>query len=102
MNEILNMIFVLVAGLVLGLFFFGGLWLTVKIAFTSKLPALWFFTSLFLRISVAFISFYYLSTGGWPNLILCLIGLIIARFIVAFLTKPTRNARTKVEICHET
>ncbi len=45
MNETLYMILALIAGLMLGTLFFGGLWFTVKKAVDSKKPAIWFFVS---------------------------------------------------------
>lgn len=43
MSEILYMILAFVMGMVLGLFFFGGLWITIKKAIATKIPAIWFF-----------------------------------------------------------
>lgn len=47
MNEILHIILTLVAGIALGLFFFGGLWYTVKKVVNTKTPSIWFFLSYF-------------------------------------------------------
>jgi F1F0 ATPase subunit 2 len=49
MNEILNLILALVAGFLLGAFFFGGLWWTVQKGLSSRRPELWFLGSLLLR-----------------------------------------------------
>ena len=45
MIEVILTVMSFVAGIGLGLLFFGGLWLTVKIATNSEIPALWFFGS---------------------------------------------------------
>ena len=46
MNETLSLVLALVAGVLLGAIFFGGLWWTVRKGVSSKQPALWFFGSL--------------------------------------------------------
>ena len=88
MNSVLYMVLAFLAGLVLGTLFFGGLWLTINKALTSKIPALWFSASFFLRMGVVVLGFYYISLGNWQRLIICLFGFVVARFVVTQLTKP--------------
>ena len=76
-----------VAGALLGVIFFGGLWWTVRKGLSSTQPALWFFGSLLVRMSIALIGFYFVSGGHWERLVLCLHGFIMARVIVTWLTK---------------
>ncbi len=87
MNEILFMILAFIAGLALGTLFFGGLWFTVKKTVTAKIPAIWFLGSFFLRVSIALLGFYFVSSGSWQRLLICLIGFVAARFIVMYVTK---------------
>lgn len=87
MNEIIYMLIVFAAGLVLGILFFGGLWLTVKKAVISQRPALWFLGSFLIRMGITLVGFYYLSQGNWKNLLIAVSGFIIARSIVIFLTR---------------
>jgi len=87
MNEILNFISALVAGLLLGAFFFGGLWWTVQKGLTSRLPALWFLGSMLLRTGIAIAGFYFSSGGHWDRLLICLLGFFIMRRIVTRLTR---------------
>src|ERR1035437_9828967 len=82
MNEFLTLALALVAGLLLGAIFFGGLWWTVRKGVSSKQPALWFFGSLLLRMSIALAGFYFVGRGHWERLLLCLLGFVMARFIV--------------------
>jgi F1F0 ATPase subunit 2 len=77
-----------VAGLLLGVIFFGGLWGTVRMGLLSKRPAIWFLSSLLLRMSVALAGFYFVSGGRWDRLLVCLLGFVIARFIVTRLAGP--------------
>jgi len=94
MNEILHVLPSLIAGLLLGAMFFGGLWWTVRKGVSSTRPALWFFGSLLLRTSMTLVGFYVVSDGHWERLLVCLLGFTIARLIATRLTRiaerPTR------------
>ena len=72
----------LVAGVLLGAIFFGGLWWTVRKGMSSERPALWFFGSLMLRTGLTLAGVYFVSQGHWSRLAVCLCGFVIARFIV--------------------
>jgi F1F0 ATPase subunit 2 len=96
MNEFLMLMIVLVTGLLLGAFFFGGLWWTVRKGASSKSPALWFAGSMLLRTSIVLAGFYFIGRKDWERLVVCLLGFILARLIVLRLT------RTPVEHCHPT
>lgn len=87
MSEVFNLIFALGAGLLLGAFFFGGLWWTVRRGLSSKQPALWFFGSLLLRTGITVAGFYFASGGHWDRLLMCLLGFFIMRHIVTRLTR---------------
>lgn len=87
MSETVSMIVAFVAGMVLGIIFFGGLWLTVKKAVIAKIPALWVFSSFILRSSIILVGFYFIGDKNWQSLILCLLGFIAARFMVIYITK---------------
>ena len=88
MNNVLFLALALMAGLLLGTFFFGGLWWTVRRVLSSKSPALWFLGSMLLRMGVVLAGFYFVGRGDWQRLVTCLLGFIIARFIVMRLTRP--------------
>ena len=87
MNNFLIPAVALVAGLVLGTVFFGGLWWTVRKGVSSKHPALWFLGSMLVRMSIVLLGFYFVGRGDWQRLVACLVGFIIARFIVMRLTR---------------
>lgn len=86
MNEPLQLALVLLAGLLLGALFFGGLWWTVLKGVSARQPALWFGASLLLRTALVLAGFYFVSGADWKRLLLCLLGFIAARFIVIRLT----------------
>lgn len=88
MNEYLMLVSALAAGLLLGVFFFAGLWWTVRKGVSSKRPALLFLGSMMLRTGVVIAGFYFISDGHWQRLLACLAGFFIARFIVTRLAGP--------------
>jgi F1F0 ATPase subunit 2 len=91
MNETLSLVPALVAGVLLGAMFFGGLWWTVRKGVSSKRSALWFFGSLLLRTSIALAGFYFIARGHWERLLVCLLGFVIARLIVTRLTRAAEK-----------
>lgn len=100
MNDIILTGLAFIAGLALGAIFFGGLWLTVKMATNSKIPALWFFGSLTIRIAITLTGFYYIGTGDLIRLLACFLGFVIARFLVIRLTKAYDLRILKEETTH--
>lgn len=87
MNEFWILIMAFVSGVLIGLFFFGGLWWTVQKGLSSKHSALWFSGSLILRTSLVLAGFYGIGHGRWERLLLCLCGFIAARFSVKRFTE---------------
>jgi F1F0 ATPase subunit 2 len=87
MYETVNMLLALMGGILLGAFFFGGLWWTVQKGLRSQHPALWFFVSFLLRTSITLAGLYCVSGGHWQRLIACLLGCILARLIVTWLSR---------------
>jgi F1F0 ATPase subunit 2 len=102
MNETLTLVLAGMAGGALGTIFFGGLWWTVRKGVLSRQPALWFLGSLLLRMSVALGGFYFIGRGHWERLVACLLGFVIARFIITLLTGPPvkHNESTAKEAGH--
>ncbi len=103
MNEIAWITLALITGIVLGTFFFGGLWITVKKAIVSKAPVLWFMGSLILRVGVTLIGFYGIASGSWQRLLACGAGFTIARLIVLHVTRSLdeKQNQQKNEVSHE-
>ncbi len=75
------------AGALLGLFFFGGLWWTIRKAMASKAPALWFGGSLILRSAGVITGFYFVSGGHWERALACLLGFVAARIVLVRLQR---------------
>ena len=93
MNEFLFLALALVEGLVLGTFFFGGLWWTVRRGVSSKWSAFWFLGSKLLRMGMVLVGFYFVGRGDWKRMVACLLGFVIARFMVMRMTRLTTEPR---------
>jgi len=88
MYEVLMGAVALLAGLLIGTVFFGGLWWTVRRSVVSAWPVVWFFGSLLLRTAFALGGFYWVSRAAdWRYLVVCLTGFIGARFLVEWFTR---------------
>ena len=94
MSEILMPVLAWVAGVLLGAIFFGGLWWTVRKGISSRRPALLFFSSLLLRMSIVIAGFYFVGRDHWEQLLLCLLGFIMARLLMIRLTRPAKTQST--------
>lgn len=92
MSEILQLALSLLAGTLLGVVFFGGLWWTVLKGMSARQPALWFVASLLLRVGITLTGFYFVSGGDWQRLLACLLGFIIARLIATRLSSMPKEA----------
>ena len=81
----------LMAGVLIGAFFFGGLWWTVQKSLTSNNPVLWFFGSTLLRTGFAMTGFYFTRVATGETSWFCLLGFVIARVVVTRLTRTTKK-----------
>ena len=88
----------LLAGGMLGVFFFGGLWWSVQKGVSSERPGLWFFGSLLLRNIITLAGFYVVSQGHWSRLVACLLGFMLARVIVVrLLSRPLTEQQSQLD-----
>jgi F1F0 ATPase subunit 2 len=101
MNEALTWMLAGLAGAALGVIFFGGLWWTVRRGVAVAYPALWFVASALLRTGIVVAGFYFVGAGQWRRLLSALVGFIVGRLVVLWLTRlpavtekpPTSEAR---------
>ena len=87
MNEYLYLLIALLEGVLLGVFFFAGLWWTARKIESTKQVAVLFLGSMLLRTFVVIMGFYFLMGDNWQHLLAGLLGFIIARVIVTRLTR---------------
>ena len=88
MTEAMRIILVGMAGIGLGALFFGGLWWTVNKCVSSRRPGLLVFVSLILRLGMILAGFYLVAGAHWQRLLACLLGFVVARFIVTQVVPP--------------
>lgn len=95
----LDTLWAIAAGFVLGLLFYGGLWWTVQHATAFRRPALTLLGSALLRIAAVLGGLYLVADGQWSRILLCLLGLVIARLAVTWATRLP-STENSVESCH--
>jgi F1F0 ATPase subunit 2 len=96
MNETLILAGSLLVGTLLGAFFFGGLWWTVRKSPLSEWSGLLFSGSFLLRMGVAVAGFYFVSRGDWRRLVACLFGFLLARIAVTRLIRLPASKSTRI------
>lgn len=79
------------AGWGLGVFFFGGLWWSVRKLVSSATPARWMIASTLVRIGVTLLGFYFISAGSWQRMLACLMGFLAGRLCVFWWTRSIEN-----------
>lgn len=92
MIEPVFLAFALLAGGALGLFFFGGLWWTIRCGLASTIPALWFLGSLVVRTGVLLLGFWLVSQGHWDRALACAVGFAMGRLVVTRLTHHSADS----------
>ncbi|MGD1069737.1 MAG: ATP synthase subunit I [Bryobacteraceae bacterium] len=76
---ILRLAFDVLFGTLLGVFFYGGLWLTVRRFPTTHHPLALTLGSLLLRMAVTLAGFFLIVDGRWQNAVAALAGFTVAR-----------------------
>ena len=96
MNEAPILATDLLAGVLRGAFFFGGLWWTIRMRSPSQWSGLLFAGSLLIRMAVAVTGFYLVSHGDWRKLVACLAGFLIARIAVTQLIRIPADKSARI------
>lgn len=86
-NDVVSLGISLMAGVLIGVLFFYGLWWTIRKLVRSDRPALWSLGSMVLRMIAALTGFHFVAQGSWERLLACFLGFILARMIVSRLTR---------------
>jgi F1F0 ATPase subunit 2 len=100
MREALPLLLAWMAGGALGAIFFGGLWWTVSKGVSSPCPARWFLSSMLLRTGAVVAGFYYIGAGHLPRLLVCLLGFVMVRLAVMWLTRLPREKQSAAREVH--
>ena len=92
MNPFLPPVAAGLAGMGLGLFYFGGLWLTIRQLPTCRWPVPVLLGSYVGRMAVVLVGFYFVMGGRWERVLACLVGFMMARFLLVARLRPERLA----------
>ncbi len=82
-----------IVGVLLGIFYYGTLWLTVSRLSRFTRPPAVLLLSFIGRAAVVVGAFYVLMQGQWYNVVAALLGFIGGRFIFDAYIKPHRKSR---------
>ncbi|HML17459.1 MAG TPA: ATP synthase subunit I [Bryobacteraceae bacterium] len=82
----MNVLFSLMAGVAIGVFFYFGLWLTVQRMFTTRHPVVLTVASFWGRTIIALAAFLLVANGRWENALASLAGFALGRVATAWLT----------------
>lgn len=77
-----TLLIALAGGMAVGVFFFGGLWLSVQMLPRTSRPALWFVVSFGMRSAAALGGFYWIAGQRWLPWLVCLLGFLLSRSIL--------------------
>ena len=99
MNEIFILILYLASGVGLGIFYFGGLWLTLKKLPYTQQPVLLTLGSFFGRTAVCLFIFYLVvRVSHLEGLVLSLAGFIIMKFMLVRSLSPAKNQKSSIKV----
>jgi len=104
-HEVIGLLPALLAGVLLGIVFFGGLWFTVRLGLGTKKTALIFTASFMVRITIILFGFYYIGANSWQKMLVCLGGFLLARIVITRITLKldgTGTPRDTAGITHDT
>jgi len=99
MINILEGLLALLVGAMLGVFYFAGLWWTVRQLGSSQYVALLFVFSLLFRSSTVIVGFYLILGDNWLRLVAGLVGFMVARFLVTRYSK--KSTKKSVDKKHQ-
>ena len=94
-NELLHYFPVFAGGLLLGIVFFGGLWLTVRRLPHTTHPATVFLSSALIRIAVVVTGVWLLTKGNALSVGVCLLGFLTIRILTVYVIPNDQNKFSK-------
>ena len=71
-------------GAAIGVFFVGGLWLTVRYLPTARFPALLTLASFLARTLLSMAALYVISGQHWPQLLVAVVGFMATQAILTW------------------
>jgi F1F0 ATPase subunit 2 len=89
-TNILSLVIAFSFGTVIGLFYFMGLWWTVRNLPRSRNPSLLMSGSFVLRTAMAAGCFYLIMGNRWETIAVSLLGFVIMRMVLVRRLKPAK------------
>ena len=102
MNDGFFLMKALIAGLLMGTVYFGGLWLTVQRLRDARRPALLALVSLVGRLAMTLLVLYLVTGGQWAGIGIYLLGFFIMRTILVWRWGPRTSPTAKEGNIHGT
>jgi F1F0 ATPase subunit 2 len=87
MSDILVWALAFTGGLIIGGIYFAGLWWTLRKSLGADASAALLPLSLVIRVAICLSGFYLIGAGDPIRILVCLLGFIVARFILLRLTR---------------
>jgi F1F0 ATPase subunit 2 len=94
-GDLQQVLYCLPAGMVIGSFHFGGLWLTIHRLTGERSRGVMFAAGFVLRSFVTLTAVFMVSGGEWIGMTACLAGILIMRKIYIFNLQPKAIGYTK-------
>ncbi len=99
MNEFFILILSLASGIGLGIFYFGGLWLTLKRLPCAQQPVLLTLGSFFGRNAASLFAFYLIvRVSHLEGLMLSLAGFIFIKFMLVLRLSPRKSQKSSIKV----
>jgi F1F0 ATPase subunit 2 len=80
------------AGLFLGLFYFGTLWLTVQRLSRVRRPGILTLGGFFIRTGLTLLGFFVVISSHWERALACMLGFLLMRKLMAHRYGPVGKA----------
>jgi F1F0 ATPase subunit 2 len=81
-NDLYTLLLAFVAGVAISMFYFGGLWLTMRQIPRTRQPQLLMVVSFLGRTGAILLGFYLVAGGRWQRLLACFLGFFLLRTIL--------------------
>lgn len=94
MIDVVDALFALLSGALLGVFYFGGLWWTVRKLISTQYPSSLFLLSVLFRTSFVVVGFYLILGDNWLRLIVGLLGFMLVRILATRHIRQTEQFNT--------
>lgn len=88
---LLKLLIAFAAGFVLGFYYFGGLWWTIRKLPNARQPALLTIGSFVARTGITLLGLFLASGGRWERILVGLLGFLVARGLLVRRFRPTAS-----------